>query len=396
MAHSVSLPGHLAASSQDIASEKAVRVPWYIWNFALAATSATIGGTWDISWHASIGRDTFWTPAHMAIYLCGLLAGFGSAYLILDTTFGSGRLRAASVRMWGFRGPLGAFLATWGAVAMLASAPFDDWWHNAYGLDVKILSPPHSILIFGIVAIKFGALLLALGAMNRASGALRARLEWVFLYVGALMARDMVGVFLEYLSRNQMHSARYYLVVSLTAPLGLTAVARASRHRWGTTIVAAILTVLGLGFLWILPLFPAEPKLGPVYRQVTHFIPVGGFPMLLLAPALALDLLRRRAEPWNRWKLALAGGALFLGTFLAVQWPFASFLQSPAARNWVFGAHYLPYFVPARNDVTLGVFTAIEKTPAEFWTRMALAAVAAVLSVRLGLAWGEGMRRIRR
>ena len=34
---------------------------------ALAVTSAMIGGRWDVSWHESIGRDTFWTPAHMAI-----------------------------------------------------------------------------------------------------------------------------------------------------------------------------------------------------------------------------------------------------------------------------------------------------------------------------------------
>ena len=29
---------------------------------------------------------------------------------------------------------------------MLTSAPFDNWWHDAYGLDVKIISPPHMFL----------------------------------------------------------------------------------------------------------------------------------------------------------------------------------------------------------------------------------------------------------
>ena len=59
--------------------------------------------------------------------------------------------------MWGFYGPLGAFITAWGGVAMLVSAPFDDWWHNAYGLDVKILSPPHTVLAAGIIAIELGA-----------------------------------------------------------------------------------------------------------------------------------------------------------------------------------------------------------------------------------------------
>src|SRR5438552_18555757 len=68
-------------------------IPWYLWCSALAVTSAYIGGYWDISWHRSIGRDSFWSPPHMAIYACGVLAGLSSAYLIFTTTFGA---RAAS------------------------------------------------------------------------------------------------------------------------------------------------------------------------------------------------------------------------------------------------------------------------------------------------------------
>src|SRR5207247_629341 len=82
------------------------------------------------SWHRSIGRDTFWTAPHM-IYACGVLADISSAYLILTTTFHkSSPLRDVSVRIWGFTGPIGAFLSAWGGTAMLVSAPFDDWWHN--------------------------------------------------------------------------------------------------------------------------------------------------------------------------------------------------------------------------------------------------------------------------
>ena len=100
-------------------AEKAAGMPWYIWCAAAAVTSAMIGAHWDISWHSSIGRDTFWTPAHMAIYLCGLLSGVTFGYLILHTTF-SGRspLVESSVHIWGFRGPLGAFIASWGGIAL--------------------------------------------------------------------------------------------------------------------------------------------------------------------------------------------------------------------------------------------------------------------------------------
>ena len=53
---------------------------------------------------------------------------------------------------------------------MLTSAPFDNWWHSAYGLDVEIVSPPHVLLIGGILAVQLGVLILILGCMNRTEG----------------------------------------------------------------------------------------------------------------------------------------------------------------------------------------------------------------------------------
>ncbi|MCX6592614.1 MAG: hypothetical protein NTZ56_13915 [Acidobacteria bacterium] len=375
-----------------------VSTPWYVWNFAAAVLSVTIGGVWDISWHLSIGRDSFWTPAHFLIYLCGILGGLGSAALILGTTFGAmPQLRSSSISMWGFKGPLGAFVAAWGATAMLVSAPFDDWWHGAYGLDVKVLSPPHVVLILGVLAIKFGGLLIILGEMNRATDAARAQLRMFFIFVGALLARDVIGVFsLEYMGRTMQHSARFFLMLAITLPLGHFAVARAANLKWGLTLVSGLSTAISLAFLWILPLFPAEPKLGPVFREITHFIPPGGFPLLVTPALLVVDALWQRLGKRNDWMLAAILGLTFLGLFAAIQWPFSDFLQSPAARNWFFGSHYLGFFVPAQSDAARYVYSTFESSPREFWTRMAWAAVAAILSARAGLGLGNWMQRIQR
>ena len=66
------------------AAERTASVPWYISTCVIAITSASVGGIWDISWHKSIGRDTFWTAPHMLIYLCGILAGIscGAAVVV--------------------------------------------------------------------------------------------------------------------------------------------------------------------------------------------------------------------------------------------------------------------------------------------------------------------------
>src|SRR5262249_59121377 len=108
--------------------------------------------------------------------------------LMLSTTFRKDSpLRKSSVSLWGFRGPLGAFIAAWGGIAMLASAPFDDWWHNAYGLDVKIISPPHMVLAAGMMAVHLGALILILGQMNRAEGEARKRLRRLYFFGGGIV-----------------------------------------------------------------------------------------------------------------------------------------------------------------------------------------------------------------
>src|SRR3989442_10170842 len=135
------------------------RLAWPAYAVVLGATGIAVGLIWDISWHSTVGRDTFWTPAHMAIYLGGLVGGCVGGWLAIKQTFlDAAGERAAGVSVFGARAPLGAWVAMWGAIAMLTSAPFDDWWHNAYGLDVKIVSPPHALLGFGVFGISVGAL----------------------------------------------------------------------------------------------------------------------------------------------------------------------------------------------------------------------------------------------
>src|SRR4051812_38992102 len=73
---------------------------------SLAATSITIGIMWDISWHITIGRDTFWTPAHMAIYFGGALGGTAAGWLAFKYTFLATPFeKATSVCILGARAP---------------------------------------------------------------------------------------------------------------------------------------------------------------------------------------------------------------------------------------------------------------------------------------------------
>jgi hypothetical protein len=376
------------------------RLYWPGWLLALATTSIAVGIIWDISWHVTIGRDTFWTPAHLAIHFGGLLGGGVGGWLALRHTFLDGpRERAASVSILGARAPLGAWVTMWGAVAMLTSAPFDDWWHNAYGLDVRIISPPHVLLGLGMLGINLGALLLGLSHQNRAHDALG---DWLFIYIGGIFLTLGSVFVMEYSTPNLQHAAAFYKICALTFTIRLVTLGVAGRISWPATRAAAVYLLLQGLMTWILPLFPAQPKLAPIFNPVTHMVPPA-FPLLLVFPAFAIDaLLRRTATPQRglrRVALAVALGAAFVAVFAVVQWFFSEFLLTPLADNWFFtGNRYWGY------DSAPGVWAqrfwhVTAGTPGfDPFRGPAIAMTWALASggAWLGLLWGGWMKKVRR
>lgn len=397
MAGSVRIAFSDPATVAEVPLIRSKAVPWYIWSSVLAITATSVGLYWDISWHIGIGRDTFWTPAHLAIQFGAVITGLSCAYLILHSTLaGNAAIRENAVTIWGLRGPLGAFIAAWGGFCMLTSAPFDNWWHESFGLDVMILSLPHVVLIFGIFVMGFGGLVLTTSLMNLSIGDNRKKLDWMLLYSGSLLLTLLFMLGLEYIGdQTLMHSAIYYRVLGMIAPVVLVGIARASGRRWGATAVAATYTALWLAGNWIFPLFPAQAKLGPVFTPITHMVPLG-FPVLILPGAIMLDLVfGRLAGHRDTWK-AMVAGAGFLAANLAVNWPLAYFMMSPYARNWIFAMNEFGYNTPPSQYHLAWTLRGYEKTQAGFWIGMLIALVATVVSARIGVLWGEWLRRVRR
>lgn len=369
-------------------------LPWYVPAVLIAATCAVVGVIWDISWHRSIGRDTFWTPAHLTIYASGIIAGLSCGWLVLRATFG-GRAedRAATVMFWGFRGPLGAWFCIWGALAMVLSAPFDNWWHNAYGLDVKILSPPHAILGLGFTAIELGALLMVTSLQNRAGAEGERRYGRLVAFgAGVLLTNHAVFTFEQNGFANAAHNGTYYLASAWAFPSILAMGARAARLKWPATFAALVYMAITAAMLWVLELFPATPKLAPVYRPITHMVPPP-FPILMVVPALAVDWLMRRWKGTNDWVMALGVGVMFMVALLVTQWLVSYLLISPASENWFFGVGRWDY----NNRPGPFEHRFWDLAPAAVFARkLGIATVISVALSRVGLALGNWMARVQR
>jgi hypothetical protein len=397
--HQGPLPQAASVPASKAVAKPAGGVAWYVWAGAFAVTSSSIGGAWDVSWHRSIGRDSFWTPAHIAIYACGAIAAVICGYLIFATTFGHNqRLKDESVSVLGFRAPLGAFIAAWGGIAMITSGPFDNWWHAAYGLDVKIISPPHTLLILGIRCVGVGVMFLILAAMNRADAAgntaSQKAYQRMFLYMGGLMVCGQMFFVLEQTWDVVLHQASAYIAMGIALPVLYAVLWRASGNRWSSTITSAIYMAFAIAEILILPLFPATPKLGPVYFPVTHMVPAC-FPILLVVPALALDLLWQRMGKWKAWQIALVSGVVFVAVVFAVEWEFAKFLMSKAAENRFFGTGYFDF--STRPDSPERMRRFFEPSYGTQLVRgLAMACALGSIGAWVGLKFGNWMKSVQR
>lgn len=369
------------------------RSMWPLYAVLFASMGILVGLIWDISWHRTIGRDTFWSPPHVLEQLSALVAGTSCGWLVLTTTFrGSAADHAQTVRFWGLRGPLGAWLCIWGTLTMIASAPLDNWWHDAYGLDVKIMSPPHLVLSWGMVGIQAGAMLMALSRQNRAGPDERRRLGFLYaMSAGILLTMHATGVMEFAAFPNDMHGATFYRVTAVFMPLILVATARPSRLRWPATTTAAVYMAIVLLLVWILPLFPGTAKLAPIHNPVTHMVPPP-FPLLIIVPAFAIDLLMRGTRI-NDWLLSVALGLAFVTLMLAVHWWWSEFLLSSAARNRFFGVDRWDYYLRL-GDWRYQYWNT--QPPAAFLRGMAIALASAMVSARLGLWIGRGMASVKR
>ncbi len=376
-------------------------IPAFVYATVFASFSIIVGLIWDISWHMSVGRDGLFSAPHLAMYAGAIVSGVFSGYQVLKTTIaGSVQEKKHSVRFWGiFYGTLGALFCIWGAIAMLTSAPFDDWWHNTYGLDITILSPPHTLLLLGMVGIQFGAMVSVLSMQNAGSGQFSASrgtvLKWIYALTTGFFLTMVCTILSEYQGRHDMHRPIFYIVSAIMYPLLLSAFSRSSVTRWGATQAALVYFVFQILMNWVLPLFPAEPKLGPILNPIDSF-QSWEFPLLLFIPAMIIDYFNHSPKISNDWLKALVIAPLFILVHLLVQWYVGEFLMTEYARNWVFGQETWYFGANPDWEYRYAYAPWMEPPIAEMLKGLGIAIVVSVLTARVGLYWGNWMKKVKR
>jgi hypothetical protein len=136
----------LALAQTPTASANSEALPRSVYLAVAGLACLPIGLLWDISHHSTIGRDTFGRRPTSSFSL-GALCPPSCSLRCPEDYFSrhSGRAQRLGFVLGISSAARKVWVTVWGAMAMMTSAPFDDWWHNRYGLDVKIVSPPHAV-----------------------------------------------------------------------------------------------------------------------------------------------------------------------------------------------------------------------------------------------------------
>jgi hypothetical protein len=144
-------------------------------SIAASLFAAILAANWDVWWHGAVGRDTFWEPPHLFMYVAILLA----------IALGIYGWRKTKEKLWK---RLAIILSL-----ILVSAPFDELWHRIFGVEdlsspLVLWSPPHLTLIFAVA----GSMILLLPVLRKDTVA--AQQFFGSIIFGSLLALSLLLV----------------------------------------------------------------------------------------------------------------------------------------------------------------------------------------------------------
>jgi hypothetical protein len=207
---------------------------------ALGGLATVLGLYWDDAWHTDVGRDTFVSPPHLLLY-----GGVG----LLLLTVASWAWQRFRVGRWSVFGDLTLTLPLLGAGVTLAAAPVDELWHELFGRDAVVWSPPHMVAVAGMLAFAAGLFLAAHAAPDRTSLLAGA-------VIGAFLISAAGTVVMEFEADVPQFPVMTYLpvhIVSLAFAFAL--IRRVSDRTWTATCAAGVyvaLRIVVVGFLALL------------------------------------------------------------------------------------------------------------------------------------------------
>jgi hypothetical protein len=270
---------------------------------SLGILLAAGGGSWDITNHLLNKPETFFAPPHAVLYSGAASAVAGTALLFSaskSSAAGGGKI------IW----PVKLVIA--GVIMLIGAAPFDFGWHSAFGLD-GLLSPPHFVLVSGMIASSAGAL----AGLAQSTKRLPFALIVIAILPIWLAASGIIDMFslpfseTEYFNFNP-HPTLGVAVATLAFPFLISACLIGSSALAGKRF--GVLSMTGAAFIIVGVLTSIIPN--------SALIPTIPFYISGIIPIVAADVLLA----FSRSRLSLYAAGTILGlTFFMLYYPLITY-----------------------------------------------------------------------
>jgi hypothetical protein len=368
------------------------------WSMLYFLLQAELGLAWDRQWHDWVGRDRFWIPPHIMLYTGIGAAGMVALAVVLIDTLRYHRKAVgadddSTIPVFRFfHGPLGFVLLGFGTLTDLIAAPFDNYWHELYGIDVTLWSPFHIMGTLGGILIGIG--IIYVFASEAAHERLMEHRVRRFLGLNAPQwgALIFLAAFMEFalpaltafnaLSLGAFSIPSYPFILALVSACLISAI-QITRKPGAAMLTALLLWLLSLGTQAFIPwaLRSAVGMFGFTFRYgvtPTFNYTIALMPLLFLLCALLVD----SAAYWQRRH---GGGpdaplryAWILGICTAL---LAVFL--PPALVWSL-IHFTPS-LPTPQSIVL----VLEPALSDLLLALPLTAIIGAASAQLGIFLGD-------
>ena len=300
------------------------------------------GGSWDISNHLLNKPETFFSIPHAVLYTGVVVAIFGlviarmvdrDSISIYDN---NNRLKIASKLIFA------------GISMLVVAGPIDFAWHSAFGLD-GLLSPPHFVLLLGMIISSLGAVLGLLSYVNTARN---------FNFVDDRNVMHKKDLRTELKTRRFLNSQKILLPLifigvlpvwmTLDGLIGMSSLPFSKTQYFDfnpDSFLAAVLTTVGYPLLISFVLcfsfhlgkrkFGILSVMGACYLAIhaitviipnESLIPTLPFYILNILPILASDILLSFST--NRFLSIVVSGSILGSSFLMMQYPLIAYVYN--------------------------------------------------------------------
>jgi hypothetical protein len=290
------------------------------------------GGSWDITNHLLNKPESFFSPPHGMLYTGVASAVLGCIVMSMECKYSYGFYQS-------FRKP--TMLVITGITMLIVAGPVDFAWHSAFGLD-GLLSPPHFVLLTGMVISSLGSLIgliVSKGSNDINDGSYIQHFNTLHnnkFSASLFFMRPPISMLLTIIGVIPIWLSLAGVIAMFSLPFSKTQYFDFNPDPSFGAVVATVGYPVLLSFIMISSFRLGRNRFGVISLTALTYVAISAatviipnesliqtlpFYFLNMVPIVAVDILLTLAKSRFRYSIYVIGGAILGSIFFMMQYP---------------------------------------------------------------------------